>query len=154
MGRILTLVPEFGALGNTKTMLLVDYDKAETGKLHRIFYNGVGADENLHRTIEQSLEYFFPTFSLDDTCEQGHTDVHSLEELHDGLQMLFGKDFRRSHDTGLVAVVDGDEHRHECYEGLATANIALEQTVHLATRSYIGTNLPNHPLLGLRQWEW
>ena len=132
MGRILTLVPEFGTLGDTKTMLLVDDDEAEAGKLHSIFDNGMGADEDLYSAIEQSLEHFFSPFPLDDTCEQSHTDVHPLEELHDGLQMLLGEDFRRSHDTSLVAVVDGNEHRHKGYEGLATTDITLKQTVHLA----------------------
>ena len=58
--------------------------------------------------------------------------------------MLGGKYFGRSHDAGLKPVVDGHEHSHECHQCFTASHIALQQPVHLMTRSHIGTNFPDH----------
>lgn len=62
-------------------------------------------------------------------------------------KLLLGENFRRRHDAGLVAVVDGYEHRHQCYEGFAGSNIALQQAVHLSSGSHVGANLVHDALL-------
>ena len=110
MGRIDALAPELGALGHTEAVLLVDDDEAEAGKLHRVLDDGMGADENLDGAVEQSFVYLLPSFTLDDTRQQGHANGHVAEKLADGLQVLLGQYLRRGHDAGLVAVVDGNEH--------------------------------------------
>ena len=40
MGRVLTLAPEFGALGDTETVLFIDDHHTQTGKLHRVLDDG------------------------------------------------------------------------------------------------------------------
>ena len=67
--------------------------------------------------------------------------------------MLFGQDLGGCHDTSLEAVVQGDEHSHQGYEGLTTAHIALQQTVHLPAGAHVLTNLVHHALLGACQRE-
>ena len=67
--------------------------------------------------------------------------------------MLFGKDLRGSHDTGLIAVVDGDEHRHQGDERLSRAYITLKQSVHLSAGTRVLADLADHPFLCFRQWE-
>ena len=67
--------------------------------------------------------------------------------------MLFGEDLRGCHDTGLIAVVDGDEHRHQGDERLARADIALQQSVHLSSGTRVLADLADHPFLCFRQWE-
>ena len=76
-----------------------------------------------------------------------------MQEFPDSLQVLLGQDFRRSHDAGLIAVVDGNEHGHQCYEGFARAHVALQQTVHLAARAEVGANLVHDALLGTGEGE-
>ena len=106
-------------------MLFIDDDESEPGELHRILDDGMGAHEDIDRTVEQPFEHFFATLTLDDTSQQRHSYIHILQEGHDGLQMLFGEDFRGGHDTSLIAVVDGNEHRHQRHEGLAGTYITL-----------------------------
>ena len=68
--------------------------------------------------------------------------------------MLFGQDLRGCHDTGLIAVVDGDEHRHQGHQRLTGAYVALQQAVHLASAARVLTDLADHPFLCPRQREW
>ena len=153
MGRVLTLAPEFGALGDTEAVLLIDDDHTQTGKLHRILDDGMGAYEDVDRTVQESVEHFLSPLAFHNACEQGYPYIHIFQEAHDGLQMLLGEDLRGCHDTGLIAVVDGDEHRHQGDERLARAYIALQQTVHLTAAASVFTDLADHPFLGFRQWE-
>ncbi len=76
-----------------------------------------------------------------------------FRKVADGLQMLLGKDFRRSHHTCLIAVVQGDEHGHESHERLARTYITLQEAVHLSAAAHIGSNFVHHPFLCSRQFE-
>ena len=77
------------------------------------------ADENLYGAIEQSVENLLTLLALDDTCQHSYADGQSLQEVHDGLQVLLGKYLGRCHDAGLIAVVQSDKHGHQRHEGLA-----------------------------------
>ena len=153
MGRVLTLAPEFGALGDTETVLFIDHHHAESGKLHRVLDDGMGAYEDMDRTVQESVKHFLTPFAFHDTREQGHAYGHVFQEAHDGLQMLFGEDLRGCHDTGLIAVVDGNKHRHQCHQCLTGADIALQQSVHLSSGTRVLADLADHPFLCFRQWE-
>ena len=100
-------------------MLFVDDNKPQTCELHRVLDNGMGAYKDLYGAVEQSFQHFLTSFAFHDTCQEGYAQVHVFQETHHGLQVLFCQDFRRCHDTGLITVVDGNQHRHERYEGLA-----------------------------------
>ena len=67
--------------------------------------------------------------------------------------MLAGENFGRGHHTGLISVVDSQQHAHKRDECLSAAYIALKQTVHLMSRDRIGTYLFNYSLLCLGQFE-
>ena len=45
------------------------------------------------------------------------------------------------------AVVDGYEHAQERHESFAAADVALKQTVHLASGGHVGTDFFYDPLL-------
>ena len=134
-------------------MLLVDHHHAQAGKLYGVFNDGMGADKNLYGTVEQTVENLLTFLAFDNTCQHGHADIHPFQEVHDGLQVLFGKNLRRCHNACLIAVVQSDEHRHQGYEGLARAYVALQETIHLFATTHILTNLANDALLGLGEWE-
>ena len=131
-------------------MLLVDNHHTQSGKLYGILDDGMSANEYLYGTIEQSVEYLLSPFAFDNTRQQGYADGQSLQEVHDGLQVLFGKYLGGGHDAGLITVVQCDEHRHQCYECLARAYVTLQQTVHLATTAHILANLADNTFLGFR----
>ena len=119
MRRVLALAPELGTLRHTEAVLFVDDDKPQPQELHRILYHGVCTDENLHRAVGDTLQHLAPFLSFDDAREQLHTNGHVAKKVTDGGEMLFGKNLRRSHDAGLIAVVEGDEHRHQGHERLS-----------------------------------
>ena len=140
-------------MGDTKAVLFINDDKAETGKLYGILDDGMGTYKDVDSTVQQTFEYFLTALTFHNTCQQGDSQVHTFQEFHDGGQMLLGEDFSRRHDTGLIAVIYGDEHRHQRHKGLARTHIALQQTVHLASRTYVDANFPDDTLLGLCQRE-
>ena len=61
--------------------------------------------------------------------------------------MLFGKDFRRSHDARLKTVVQGYKHGHESHERLAGTHIALQKAVHLSAGTHVVVYLVHHTFL-------
>ena len=68
--------------------------------------------------------------------------------------MLLCQNLRGSHDAGLIAVVNGDEHRHQGHQRLAASYIALQQAVHLSTATHIFAYFTDYALLGFCQREW
>ena len=67
--------------------------------------------------------------------------------------MLGGEDFCRSHEAGLITIIQGDQHAHNGYQCFPASHIALEQPVHLFSRSAVLTDFPDYPLLGFGQLE-
>ena len=106
-------------------MLFVDHHKPQTGKLDSIFNHSMGAYEDMDGAIEQTFKNLLATFALYNTSKQGHSDVHIFQKTHDGLQVLLCEDFRGGHDAGLIPIVDSNQHRHERYQCLSRAYIAL-----------------------------
>ena len=47
VGRILTLTPELGSLGDSETVLLIDHNHSQTGELYCVFDDGMGAYEDM-----------------------------------------------------------------------------------------------------------
>ena len=119
--------------------------------MHSILDDGMSAHQNLHSAIQQSVEDFLTASAFHDACQQGHTDVHALQEVHDGLEVLLGQNLRRSHDAGLIAVVQCDEHRHQRDEGLSATHVALQQTVHLSSATHILADFTDDTFLCLSQ---
>ena len=74
-------------------------------ELHRLLDDGMGAHEDLYRTVGNALKDGLALLSFHNAGEQFHADIHVAQKLSDGGQMLFGQDFRRRHDAGLIAIV-------------------------------------------------
>ena len=65
--------------------------------------------------------------------------------------MLARKDFRRSHDGGLHSMRRGLDHGKEGDDGLAAADVALDQPGHHFLSAEIAGDLRPYLLLGVRQ---
>ena len=113
----------------------------------------MGAYQNLDVARSQVGKNLFSLLSLYDACEQFHPDIHSLQEVADGLQMLLGKNFGRCHHTCLITVIQCNEHGHEGHERLARTHITLQKTVHLSAAAHIGSDFMHHPFLGACQFK-
>ena len=85
--------------------------------------------------VEQTVVDRHAVLGCRRTREQGY--MHGVAERRqkgfEGLVVLVGEDLRRRHDTGLVAVIDGEQATHERHEGLTGTDVALQEAVHLAT---------------------
>ena len=68
--------------------------------------------------------------------------------------MLFGENLSGCHDTSLITIVEGYEHRHESHKSLAASHVALQQTVHLSSASHVSPYLPDDALLRPSEFEW
>ena len=139
--------PQACALRHTEAVLLVDDSQTELLVLHRVFKQGMGADEQLERTVEQTGVNFLALAFASAACEQSHLHANFLRHFADSLEVLGGKDFGGCHDARLVAIVEGNECGEKCHDSLAAAHVALKQAVHLPSAAHVGTDFPNHTLL-------
>ena len=67
--------------------------------------------------------------------------------------MLLSQYLSRCHDARLIAIAKSNEHGHKGYERLARTYIALQQTVHLASRTHIVAYLVHHTFLCTGEFE-
>ena len=113
----------------------------------------MGAYDDLQRTVFQSFMDFATIFGLGGAGKQGKLHGHVLEQFLEGGVMLGGQDFCRGHHTGLVAVVESQQHHHQGHDGLAATHVTLQQTVHLVTAAKIDADLTNDTFLSIGQRE-
>ena len=128
------LGPEPGALLHAEAVLLVDHHEPQVGELHAVFDQGVRADQDVHLARGDPFERQPALPGLRGAGEDGDLHPHAVEHTRDGGEMLAGEDLGGRHHAGLVAVVHGQQHRHQRHEGLAAADVALQQAVHLVAR--------------------
>ena len=63
--------------------------------------------------------------------------------------MLNGKNFCRSHNTGLESIVQRQQNTHQCHNGLTGPHISLQQPVHLGAAAKVLANLLYYPFLSI-----
>ena len=144
---MIALALEGFALAHTEAMLLVDDDDAEALKLHRIFNKRVGADDALDAAVGKSGEdvFFVTLFHL--AGEQRNAHAKRRKCALGAGKMLPRENFGGRHERSLVAIGDSGEHGVEGDVGFAAAEVALEQTVHLAGAGHVVENVLNGTLL-------
>lgn len=154
MGRADVLAPQFGTLRDAETVLLVHDDEAEVAPLDGVFQEGMGADEDVDFTVLQGREECDALFLGRGAREQCDADLRDGgEERAERLKVLISKDFRRCHDARLVAIVHREEAAHERDEGLAAADIALKEAVHLLAGLEVGLYVADDPFLRVGERE-
>ena len=67
--------------------------------------------------------------------------------------MLLGEKLRRRHDGGLVAVLHRQQGGKECDDGLAAADVPLQQTMHFAIAGHVGNDLAQRRRLRVGESE-
>ncbi len=70
-----------------------------------------------------------------------------LEQLTSTEIVLRREDLGGRHQCGLIAILDGDEHRLQSHDGLARADVALQQAAHRAWLFHILDDLCEGTLL-------
>ena len=128
---------DFGAQGfqrfflaHAKAVLFIDDHQAETGELHFIRQQLVGADHDVDRAFGESLDCcsdFLAGAEARQLCNL-HRPVGEAIGKRGG--MLFCQQRGRREDGNLLAAHDSDEGRAQSHLGLAEADIAADQAIH------------------------
>ena len=138
---------------HAEAVLLVDHDQAEVGRLHALLEHGVGADQQVDAAAHQVEQHPLGVGGGRRAGEQLHAraarGVHAQRRQQAGERalVLLGQDRRRHHEHRLAAVLDDRQHRPRRDQGLAGADVALQQPVHRLAARQVGVELREGPQL-------
>src|SRR5882762_3744605 len=118
------------ALEDAEAMLLINGDKTKPREFHVVFDQGVRADDELRFARSNALEGRGLLRAFQAADQQFHAIARFGENAPRGEKVLHGENFRWSHERGLRTVFDGDHRRLQRNDGLAAADVALEETIH------------------------
>ena len=134
-------------------MLLVDHRQREVGELDILLHQRVGADHELDRAVGQAAQGLLLLLLAVAAGEQRQAHAGGLGQRRDGGVMLAGQKLGRRHEGGLRAGLDRDQHRQQRHQGLAAADIALQQPHHALGLGHVGGDLGHREDLAGRQLE-
>lgn len=84
---------------------------------------------------------------------QAVPDAQRLEPGGDLPEVLLGEDLGGRHEGGLMTRGHGAQGGERSYDGLAAADVALNEAVHGTVRGQIGEDLVRDAALGVREVE-
>ena len=137
------------ALEDAETVLLVDDGEAEALELDVLFEDRVGADHDVHEALGDQLLELLLLAAREGSGEQNGDVTELLEDALEIVFVLVGEDLGGREHGDLVAVLDGDDGRLGGHDGLAAADVALEQAVHRTRLLHIVGDLLDDALLGV-----
>ena len=132
---------------HTEAVLLVDHGKTQIAKDDRPLKQRMGADQEIDFAIGQGCKNFLPPFALFAAGQDRRTDAGSVAEFGDVVIVLSGENFRRRHDRRLGTGLDHICRRQQGDDGLAGADIALQQPQHALGAGEIGADFGYRLLL-------
>ena len=121
-------------------MLLVDGDEAEARELDLVFDKRVRADDELGFAGADAFERGCFFCALEAADEEFDAITAGSQNAARGKIMLHGENFRGRHERGLAAVFDGDDGGLERDDGLAAADVALQEAIHRGGLFEVGGN--------------
>ena len=152
------------ALLDAEAVLLVDDDEAEVGELDALLEQRVGADDDAGPALGDLGARLALRRGLERAGEQGDAGAGGVavelagaaeraEQLADAAGVLGGEDLGRGEQGRLAAGVDDLGHGPQRDDGLARADLALQQPVHRLVAVELGGQLLPHRPLPLGELE-
>ena len=132
---------------HAKTMLLVDDRQSELAERDFILEKGVRADGERRFSRSDVGERLFPLLFFQAAGEPDHFDVQRCQPCGELAVMLLRENFSRGHDRRLVARLDGLQRGQRRDDGLAAANVTLQQALHRMRARQVRANLREHAKL-------
>jgi hypothetical protein len=126
----LALAREREALVHAEAMLLVDDGEREIAERDFLLEQRVGADQQVELSGFEPRQDVGSRRTALAAGEDRDAQAGRLGERRDGFEMLARQDFRRRHEGSLPASLDHRRGGEQCHDGLAGADIALQQAQH------------------------
>ena len=127
-------------------MLFVDHGQREVAVFDGVLKQRMGADDDGDGAVLQAAQQFGTLAAFDRAGQERDGDG---AEAGEGTVVLLRQHLGRRHDRGLGAGLDGAEHGQDRDQGLAGANVALQQAEHAAGGGEIGVDFGEGFHLGL-----
>ena len=118
------------ALQHTKPVLLVDHHQPQRLEPHVALHQRVRADDQMNRPGLDFGQLFAPCRARGRSGQERHAKPRPLEQARDIQKMLVGQDFGRRHERHLLAVLHGDQRRHERNDRFPRSDVALQEPIH------------------------
>ncbi len=148
MRRPLGLRGQQQPLRHAEAVLLVDHGEAEVLVGHLLLEDGVGADQDVDRSVGQAHQDRFPRPALFATGEDADPNADAVELVEQGRMMLPREDLRWGEQRRLRAGLDRRQHGHQRNQGLAGPDITLQQPKHRCALRHVAADFLDHPALG------
>ena len=135
------------ALLDAESVLLVDDGDGKVAELDSLLDERVRADDDVR------AEEGRPVALARSTREQAAADADLRAQVGDRRVVLLGERLGRRHHRALAAVLDGPQERVQRDDGLAGADVSLQQPLHRNGAGEVVVDLADRLLLIRRQRE-
>ena len=141
------------ALLDPEAVLLVDHREREVAKHDIGLQQRMRADDDRGQARGEARQHRIARPPLLAPGQQPDLDPGRRGEALQGRVMLAREDLGRRHQRRLAAALDRDQHRQQRDDGLAAADIALQQPHHAARRRHVAGDLGQRLALAAGQRE-
>ena len=144
---------ERGALLDAEAVLLVDDGDGEVAEADLLLDQRVRADRDLHVARGDQLAHVRVLLRAERAREQRDAHAELRADALDREEVLLGEHLGRRHQRALPAGLDGAQQRRERDDGLAGADVALQQPLHRRRPREVAVDLGDRPLLRVGERE-
>ena len=137
-------------LMHAEPMLLVDHHKSEVAERDGLLEQRVRADENVDATFCERGKDLFPLSAFLAAAEERDLQSCRRSEAANRLEVLACQQLGRRHERGLRAGLHRGRHGEQGNDGLAAADIALQEPQHAVGIGEIGVDFRQAPCLARR----
>ena len=151
--RMVRFFGKFGSLSNAKTMLFIGDNQCQIWQIHILGDEGMGADYKIdHPKCDSFLDISLFLCSHG-AAKQSNAHPKRREKTGKSLKMLLCQNFSRSHQSGQIAILEGDKGGSGCYHRFSRTNIPLNQTIHRGAFLQVRADIGNCSLLSTGELE-
>ena len=148
---MLPFFSQFPTLHHAEFVLFIHDDQAQPMKTDVLLQQRVCPHDDAYVSAGDAFQDRDPLFLRRASRQQGHGYVKRFEVLLHGQKMLFGQNFRRSHQDGLVSVPARHQHGVKGDDGFPRSHVSLNEPIHGLGCAHVRFDLGNHALLGVGQ---
>ncbi len=139
------------ALMDAEAMLLIDHGQRQIAEGDILLEQRMGADQQIDVADGKPLKRVVALTAALAAGQDRHAQTGGLRERRNRKEMLAGEYLRRRHEGGLAAGLDHGGGGDQGHDGLAGADIALQEPQHTLRQSKIVDDVVDGLLLRMRE---